>query len=171
MKMSLKNIFNNFIYCMTDGYNYFSGRSSRSEYWSFVVTSVIIFSVISYPITFFNIDIVLLETNILKFFLLKENISILDLLYLYVLYPLLSATFRRLHDTQKSGIHVIFNHALMCVTASMLLFLPSDWESIERWGVLYFIIGTVYLIHTIFFLYLLLSKGQQTDNLFGPPRN
>lgn len=85
----------------------FRGRSSRKEYWIFMMVNSIIFTsvgllwLIFISDSFFGIDN---EYIVLAFVIITIVISILSLVYAIILIiPILAVTVRRLHDVGISG--------------------------------------------------------------------
>ena len=155
-------------------YATFKGRASRSEYWWSVLALVILGAV----------SLAINET----FYLI---------MYLLTLIPSLAMAFRRLHDTNRSGWHVIINFILWVITFVLIVvtffsafaFLGSDPaifdamitgqepnfsnKAMEGAGLLgasaigYLVFLIAALIHTIFLIVVCIFKGDESDNRFG----
>jgi uncharacterized membrane protein YhaH (DUF805 family) len=77
------------INCLTKDYANFSGRASRSEYWYFVLFSILVAIILSFLGTVSG---------------LKPIFSIIDFIFrLGILIPTIAVLARRLHDLDKSG--------------------------------------------------------------------
>lgn len=127
----------------------FSGRAGRAEYWWFYLFTVIV----SLPANL--IDIPGLEAN-----LAVLAISLLSgLASLALLIPTLAATWRRLHDSDKSG----FWGLLPVLGMVPFLILPF----VEGMAVLFVSLALFFLL-SLYVLYLLIRAGTEGPNRFGP---
>ena len=94
----------------TGAYAQFSGRASRSEYWWFVLASILVIFVAAF------VDGV------------AGTAVVTILAYLYLVIPQLAVTVRRLHDTNRSGWLLLL--ALVPLIGAILLFVwyvsPGD---------------------------------------------
>ena len=80
----MKKIIDNYVHVFKNFTN-FNGRASRSEFWSFVLISIIIGTIISF------VDIVC-------------NTRFFSNLYSLIIFiPAIAVTVRRMHDVNKSG--------------------------------------------------------------------
>ena len=84
--MDFQTITDNIRVCITEKYAHFSGRATRTEFWSFVLS----FSII-------RIILYLLGRKLVIFDLLGDSF------WLAVIMPVLAVSWRRLHDTGKAG--------------------------------------------------------------------
>jgi len=111
-----KNIFEWYGEAFTK-YADFTGRASRSEYWSFFLVNIII-SLIAYTVD------------------LSLEIAIFSVLYsLICLLPSLSLLVRRLHDTNNSGfLSLIAFIPLVGSIALLILLLQDSQEGENRYG-------------------------------------
>ena len=80
-----------YLYCLKNYFN-FSGRATRSEYWWFILISIIIGFVLEI------VDVIIFSSSG------GEILGFLSIIYyLAVFIPGLAVLFRRLHDTGRSG--------------------------------------------------------------------
>ena len=105
-------IFTNYLHVISKKYVTFSGRATRSEFWYFVLLSNIIF--IAYLIA--SITFWMLAVNGSSLTIVSSNYISLELLnYILAIWtvgitiPSIAITFRRLHDTDKSGWWTLIN--------------------------------------------------------------
>ena len=93
-------------------YAVFSGRSTRAEYWGFVLSTVVVAFVILFPI----------------FILINDTSEIIFTIYaLLLLLPSVTVTVRRLHDTNRSGWFVLLN--LIPIIGGFILFIFTVLDS------------------------------------------
>ena len=101
-------------------YAEFSGRATRSEYWLFQIVNLVIIAVLFF---------VAFQTG--------WNTSVFVVIALYALaslLPRMALAMRRLHDTGRSGIWLLF-YAIPLFGMVILLFMyagDSDWDN--RYG-------------------------------------
>src|SRR5207302_6213198 len=96
----------------------FSGRARRAEYWWFTLANVIV-------------DVVLLilaaASNV--FFVL------LVIYWIALIVPSIAVTFRRLHDTDKSGWFILFGFVPFVGGLILLIFMVLDsTHGTNQWG-------------------------------------
>lgn len=109
--------------CFWKNYFNFSGRARRSEYWfAYIVSFIVAF----------------LLVNLAKLLLAFSEAAGSFMLFVYSLYllaliiPSISVSVRRLHDTGRSGVYIIF--CLMPIIGIVLLLLDSQ-PGTNRYGV------------------------------------
>lgn len=74
-----------------DNYANFSGRARRAEFWNFIICNIVITMLLS-----------------LLIFILDDTGITMYIAYALVTFlPLVAATVRRLHDTNKSGLYIL----------------------------------------------------------------
>ena len=129
--------------CLTKDFFTFSGRSSRSEYWWFVLFEFLvsfICALISYMLSFI-VDVVLFI-------------------------PVLAVAVRRLHDSGLSGLYVLFPVALYLVIA-LLVDIFGIYGVVAYFGIFgvvaYILLGLVYNV------YLYCRKSDPIQNKYGIP--
>ena len=86
-------------------YARFSGRASRSEYWNFVLFVVVA------SVALALVDKVLLGEDVviqIDGAMFRTNGPLFSLFALLVLLPLIAAGWRRMHDTGRSGIYLLY---------------------------------------------------------------
>lgn len=127
-------------------YAQFNGRSTRSEYWYFVLFSGIISLVLSIIFEFLS-----------------------TLFTLLILIPSLSVQVRRLHDVGRSGWLVLVSFIIVIsfgfsVTSyiSSLLVSPSSPSTLVLVSLLIVLLWSVYM------LFLMVSDSQPGANKYGP---
>lgn len=101
----------------TGTYAQFSGRASRSEYWWFVLTSVLVITAAA-----------IVGGAI-------GSVVVTSLAYLFLIIPGIAVSVRRLHDTNRSGWFLLLN--LVPLIGSILIFIwsvtPGDKKA-NRFG-------------------------------------
>lgn len=135
----------------------FKGRASRSEYWFFMLLTLIVSIVTS------SLDVVLFP-NLL-------DISPLNSISALILFlPTLSASVRRLHDTDRSGwwIGGAYLFLLAVVVAAIAIFsdAPGEEDSIQ-YAILLGICGLAFFIYAIVVLIFTIQRGTPGPNRFG----
>ncbi|PVA06523.1 DUF805 domain-containing protein [Thalassorhabdomicrobium marinisediminis] len=145
--------------CLTQKYARFSGRASRSEYWWFVLASVILLVLAS---------------------LLAPILYLIVFLGLIV--PLAAAGYRRLQDTGRPGWYIFIpvGLGLLGMLLNMLLMpaMPTmvdgqmtempDMSNMGGMGLLA-ILSIVQLVVSLVFLWWLTRPSQPEANAYGPP--
>lgn len=89
----------------TGAYAQFSGRASRSEYWWFVLASVLVIFVAA-----------IIDGAI-------GSIVVTSLAYLFLIIPGIAISVRRLHDTNRSGWYLLLN--FIPLVGTILIFIWS----------------------------------------------
>lgn len=89
----------------TGAYAQFSGRASRSEYWWFVLASVLVIFVAAF------VDWI------------AGSAVVTVIAYLFLIIPGIAVSVRRLHDTNRSGWYLLLN--LVPLFGSILIFIWS----------------------------------------------
>ena len=115
---------NKAIECLTKNYANFSSRASRSEYWSFVLFTVIAI------IGLILIDIFTGTYNV------KNGLGLLSSLFsLAIFIPNIAVSVRRLHDIDKSGWWYLINFIpLLGPIWLIVLFCTKGTEGQNRFG-------------------------------------
>ncbi len=93
--MSSSNEFSywgNFVNVIKNNYVNFSGRSSRKEFWSFILVYLIIYTIIAIILQMLDLPYALMSVYSLLLFL-----------------PYFALAVRRLHDVNKSGWNVLWS--------------------------------------------------------------
>ena len=115
-----------FGHCLFRNYANFSGRASRTEYWGFFLTFVLLVLIAAFV---FGVLVSLDET-------LGLGVLILGVLgYFAMILPMLAVTIRRLHDTGRSGWWYLINFVPYVGSIVLFVFvvLPSQ-EQANQWG-------------------------------------
>ena len=153
-------------YCFTYGFNDFSGRASRSEYWGFCL----VYSLISYPVEFIGWGSnVIFEANYLEYFMhtYDGKLTYLSLFHMILTIPFLAATFRRLHDNGVSGHLIIANQISMVLIFAAFMSDHDNYYMLSPLEVLGIISMIVFAITGLFLLYWLIKKGDDNYNNYG----
>ena len=102
----------------------FSGRARRREYWFFTLSSLLMTIALSIlDLIIFNLS----SETVLGMFTWAYALA--------VIIPTLAVTFRRLHDTGKSGWWLLINFVPMIGILIFIVFLLLDSQPGEnRWG-------------------------------------
>lgn len=112
--------------CMTKKYADFTGRARRSEYWYFVLMSIVAFFALN---TFFTILVSIGLIRIPFFFA-----ALLIIYFIAILIPTFAVLVRRLHDTGKSG-WWYFIGFVPIIGIALLIFLVQDSQpGTNKWG-------------------------------------
>lgn len=111
-----------FLETMKKAFN-FSDRSRRKEYWMFMLIATLIMFVLTFVDIFAGLEI-------------AEDVGILSTLFsLILIIPSLAVTFRRLHDTGKSGWWILISLIPFIGWIVLLIFTVQDSESgVNRFG-------------------------------------
>lgn len=142
-----RNIFNSYLDCIKK-YAQFKGRSSRYEFWSFILVTVIINLVLSV------LDAIL------------GTVSLLYGLYSLAMFvPSLAVQARRLHDVNKSGWWILFPYGVVIITSMMaaISHYTSGQSGVALLGLLLNLVAVGLII------YWLAQKGDEKDNKYGSP--
>jgi uncharacterized membrane protein YhaH (DUF805 family) len=136
----------------------FSGRAPRSEYWYFVLFSILI-----------QIPATILDSAFSPAGSSSRSGPVSALLSLVLLLPSLAVTVRRLHDTNRSGFWILAFYGVIFV--GVIIFLASLFEGI-RTGALSptYAIGLFALIlgAGIWMIVWLAQRGTSGPNKYGP---
>ena len=163
--------------CFTTKYASFSGRARRKEYWLFFLT-----------VTIINIIAHIIELNAELYYIIDYDtpIGILtSLIYLSLLIPGTAVTVRRLHDTNKSWRWIILVYGPLIGLVLLLFFMVfgmspmEDMLGISGLGedaknfmvnvmLALTIMSIAALVGSIWLLVLLMFKGTEGENRFGP---
>lgn len=111
-----------FLTVMKKAFN-FSDRSRRKEYWMFMLIAALLSLVLTMVDAFAGLE-------------LAEDVGILSTLFsLLLIVPSLSVTFRRLHDTGKSGWWILISLIPIIGWIVLLVFTVQDSETgVNRFG-------------------------------------
>ena len=113
IKSGFKNCFN------------YSGRTSRTEFWYFVLFYVLVFYTLGYAFAF-SIPFIMFKHQ--HPITPESALLICGFLFLILIIPLISLTVRRLHDTERKGIWVMTYLApifiILVLTIYSMLFIP-----------------------------------------------
>ena len=125
-------------------YSHFSGRTTRKEYWLFILTTIMIY------------------IGVAKISYMIEKPWILFWFEILMFCPILSATVRRLHDVEKSGYLIPF-----CLTLSVVFFFSiglslQNYISKEQLSLL----ATVSLFIVLYPFLLLFKKSSPNLNKY-----
>lgn len=136
-------------------YATFKGRASRSEYWFFVLFQFVVGLVTA------GIDIAI--------FGLENEVSPLNsIASLAMFLPALAVTWRRLHDTDRSGWWIGGFYLAIFVTAILVVALFSANPGGSNAGIgVAGILGIVFIGYAITMLVFLCQKGTLGPNRFG----
>ena len=165
-------------------YAIFRGRAGRSEYWRFALPQLAVTAILALPFTlpligigavFYIGDCIHRDCESgwysLLFTLLALNLLVFGI-------PLLSATARRLHDTDKSGawlLLVLVPIALVVGTTIFAGSLFTDNQDGTELGVILFelFLGTFAKLYfwggVVWMVVILLPKGDKGENRYGAP--
>ena len=153
----------------------FSGRAPRSEYWWFVLFLVLGAAV------FGMIDRALFGTTLVQTgpgqITVQSNGPLAQLFSLATFLPALAAAWRRMHDTGRSGLFVLYPLIVMVGIVSFVGFV-AGFEPLMRGDVSGLLAGTAGLIIALAMFVLLLSPllvlwwltrpSQPGTNDYGP---
>ncbi len=122
-----------YVYCINH-YFTFKGRANRAEYWSFTLINMVLLFLFSYAAGASTILDILTESNnsievvtVEAPTALEASFMAINFVYsLFILFPQLSVTVRRLHDRDHTGWLVLFTFIpLLNLVLLILLLLPS----------------------------------------------
>ena len=142
-------------------YATFSGRASRPEYWWFLLACTLASFVLGF----------------LEGFVRgaagwpTETVVTPSLVSLATLVPLMAAGWRRMHDSGRSGLHLIYPLIVMAGIASFGAFamgFPEGRMQDASMIVLAFA-GLVFLISPLLVLWWLTRPSDPNPNRYGPP--
>lgn len=152
-----------FVKCIRNYVN-FRGRASRSEYWYFILFSVL-----------FLIAAILLD----KLLFGNSRSVFYSVFALFIFLPQIAVMVRRLHDTNRSGKIVLWYYLTGIVWILLMAFLGySNFIAAARgqsvgsptgfFLAVILIVTFVFLVWGIFFLVWFCTKGTTGDNKYGP---
>ncbi len=93
-----------------DNYANFSGRARRAEFWNFIICNIVITLLLS-------LLIFILDDTGIKMYIAYALVTFL---------PLVAATVRRLHDTNKSGLYILVGFIPVVGSIWLLILLAAD---------------------------------------------
>ncbi len=151
-----------FVKCIRNYVN-FDGRARRSEYWYFILFSILF----------------MLVARFLDWLLLDYRMTIFSTLFsLFIFLPQISVMVRRLHDTGRSGKIVLWYYIAAFIWVVALLisgfsaFAGAVSGSLASMpvGFLLLLFGgmLVFLVWGIFFLVWFCTPGTPGENKYGP---
>lgn len=141
-----------FLQCVKEDYANFSGRARRKEYWFFVL-----FQAISLLVAFL-IDLIVFGKSSIFY----------GLCALALFIPNLAVTVRRLHDTNRSGLLVLWLY-LIAFGVGMLSTITAHASFAAKMLIaLVVLAGLAMIVYVVFLLIWLVSPGTQGDNQYGP---
>ncbi|MBT3392909.1 MAG: DUF805 domain-containing protein [Elusimicrobiaceae bacterium] len=112
-----------FIECITKKFATFKGRTARKDYWMFILIHTII------TISLRLIDVSVFGDE------LTRGFGTISLVYsLFIIIPLLSATVRRLHDTDRSAGWILINLIPFGSLILLIFLIPRGTEGENRFG-------------------------------------
>ena len=153
-----------FVKCIKNYVN-FSGRARRSEYWYFILVSLIIM-------------LALRAVDIMSFGV--ERIGLFSMIFgLFIFLPQAAVMVRRLHDTGRSGMWVLWYYVLGIIWAVLMSVIaaPAIQTAVQQGTevklsvpVLLFVgIGAlVFLVWAVVFLVWFCIGGDKGENKYGP---
>ena len=133
----------------------FRGRSSRREYWSWVLSAVLLHIV--FAVLRDGLDIVDLPLN--------------EILFLVTLLPGTAVAVRRLHDTNRSGLRLLWPIGALVFLWSVFFFVLIRID-IGSFGLAILIIGPFLLLFlgsVLVLTFWLCLPGDSETNRHGPP--
>ena len=133
----------------------FRGRSSRREYWSWVLSAVLLHIVFAFLRD--GLDIVDLPLN--------------EILFLVTLLPGTAVAVRRLHDTNRSGLRLLWPIGALVFLWSVFFFVLIRID-IGSFGLAILIIGPFLLLFlgsVLVLTFWLCLPGDSETNRHGPP--
>ena len=135
-------------------YASFQGRAPRAEYWWFYLLTMVLGLIASI------LDEVLgLAEGI------NDTGPINGLITLAMFIPMIAVTFRRLHDTDRSGWWLGGPMIALIPVIGGALIMTEDAESI---GVPVMIAGVLFFVWAIAMLVFMILEGNQGSNSYGP---
>jgi uncharacterized membrane protein YhaH (DUF805 family) len=130
------------------------GRASRSEYWYFFLFLLI-----------GELIFVYLEELMPTYNGTAVNDLLASIFLLVTILPYICVTVRRLHDINKSGWFFLLCYLNIIIAGSIL---SDGLKSNDIINHILFIYAILVLCILIIFLYMLIKKGDKTENRFGP---
>jgi uncharacterized membrane protein YhaH (DUF805 family) len=140
----------------------FKTRSSRQEYWMFVLFNFL-FSILA--------QVIDLQLGIEIFRIEKEVVGPVALVYnLAVFIPTLAVTVRRLHDIGKSGWYILSPVGLM-IAGTLLVFLLTAFLGENFLVLMTILLGLIFLGILVWFITLMATPGKPGPNKWGDNPN
>lgn len=156
-------------------YATFSGRASRSEYWYFVLFLILAYIALGLlDAALFGIETVEIAPGQMRY---RSTGPLAGLFSLLTVVPLIAAGWRRMHDSGRSGLHLIYPALVMVgiVTFTGLVagtgpLIAGDLGTIVAGGysILLLIAFAVLLISPLLVLWWLTRPSQPGPNRYGP---
>lgn len=156
-------------------YATFSGRASRSEYWFFVLFLVLAsFALGIVDAAIFGMHTVETMSGHMTY---RSSGPLAGLFSLLTIVPAMAAGWRRMHDTGRSGLHLIYPLLVMIgivtfmgLVAGMDPLMTGNLGGLVAGGssVLLLIAFAVLLISPLLVLWWLTRPGQPGANRYGP---
>lgn len=134
----------------------FSGRASRSEYWFFILFAFLGGIVASIA------DLVIFGSS------LDDEASPLNGIFsLAIFLPMLAVTWRRLHDTDRSGWWFGAPMILGVLMGFVVGFLALSSGNLEQWTMVGVFLGLAMFIYYIMLIVFFCQRGTPGPNRFG----
>lgn len=142
-----------------ENYANFKGRARRSEYWYYLLMTIII-----------SIILMIIDEVLGLKYGPKDDSGVISSIYsLAVFVPGLAVSVRRLHDIGKSGwLLVIFYVSIIVLTAGAFLVGFSSGMAGGNFGIGFIIPILAILGLSIWMLILFCTEGDQGANKYGP---
>ena len=151
-----------FVKCIKNYVN-FRGRARRAEYWNFILFSLIFYVV----------------AKILDMMLFSSNTEVITTLFsLFIFLPQLAVQVRRLHDTGRSGMRILWLYIAAFVWIVALLITGFSNLAALMSGSIYgmplsflavlFVGMLTLLAWGIFFFMWFIIEGDKGENKYGP---
>lgn len=135
----------------------FSGRASRSEFWFFVLFTILA------GIAASLVDLLLFGPRPPD-----EDGPVAGAVSLLLLLPTLAATWRRLHDTGRSGWWAgVFWVGLLVAVVLVLWAARTGWPDQEQLIGLGFMGAAALVLHSLLLLLFLVQRGEPRPNRYG----
>lgn len=153
----------------------FSGRASRSEYWYFVLFAFLGAFLLGL------LDRAVFGTTLIEEgpgqARLEANGPLAGLFSLLTLIPMISAGWRRMHDTGRSGLHLLYPLIVMAGIFGFMTFMvgmgpmmAGNYADIVAGasGVVMFVAAVVLMMSPLLVLWWLARPSQPGPNAYGP---
>ncbi len=155
-----KDIISAYKNALTNYFN-FSGRTSRYDYWAFILMNTIVELAIG--------GLVVVSVQLMNF---------VSFLYsLFIIIPMMTISFRRLHDINKSG--WLLTGPSLALLGIVIIFTYNMYMEIYNVSVEQFLLSNKFSIgllivfgilgYFIYLLYLFCLNGDKSENRFGKP--
>ncbi len=146
------NPFEHWLFAVKRSFDY-KGRSSRKEFWMFLVSSII-----------FDFLIILL---------FGKNSIINSVWYLFSMFPYIALMIRRFHDVDESGWLTLVYYGSFLLSLTLVgLYVYEAYEAKESDFIFYFILLVLFTICFVvslwFSIILAFEKGTPGPNKYGP---